>query len=134
LHSRCRSRCSSFSAAPVRRRRPRGVQGFADRGVSRRHRQQVNVITLYRDARRRKSRSRSRCRSKCVVGVAERGAHVLHTQFGLSFLIITFDDRANAYFARQQVVERLREVDLPDGRRRRLRRSPRRSARSIATA
>ncbi|MGB7541544.1 MAG: CusA/CzcA family heavy metal efflux RND transporter, partial [Burkholderiales bacterium] len=38
-----------------------------------------------------------------------------HTQFGLSFLIITFDDRANAYFARQQVVERLREVDLPDG-------------------
>src|SRR5262252_3431834 len=38
-----------------------------------------------------------------------------HTQFGLSFIIITFDDRANAYFARQQVVERLREVDLPDG-------------------
>src|SRR5260370_19323309 len=38
-----------------------------------------------------------------------------HTQFGLSFVIITFDDRANAYFARQQVVERLREVDLPDG-------------------
>src|SRR5439155_26493252 len=38
-----------------------------------------------------------------------------HTQFGLSFIIITFDDRANAYFARQQVVERLREVDLPQG-------------------
>src|SRR2546427_1153264 len=38
-----------------------------------------------------------------------------HTQFGLSFLIITFDDRVNGYFARQQVVERLREVDLPDG-------------------
>jgi len=38
-----------------------------------------------------------------------------HTQFGLSFLILTFDDRANGYFARQQVVERLREVDLPDG-------------------
>src|SRR4051812_5902281 len=38
-----------------------------------------------------------------------------HTQFGLSFLIITFDDRYNGYFARQQVVERLREVDLPDG-------------------
>jgi len=33
----------------------------------------------------------------------------------LSFIIITFDDRANAYFARQQVVERLREVDLPGG-------------------
>jgi len=38
-----------------------------------------------------------------------------HTQFGLSFLIITFDDRVNGYFARQQVVERLRETDLPDG-------------------
>jgi cobalt-zinc-cadmium resistance protein CzcA len=38
-----------------------------------------------------------------------------HTQFGLSFLIITFDDRYNGYFARQQVVERLREVELPDG-------------------
>jgi cobalt-zinc-cadmium resistance protein CzcA len=38
-----------------------------------------------------------------------------HTQFGLSFLILTFDDRVNGYFARQQVVERLREVDLPEG-------------------
>ncbi|HTP61910.1 MAG TPA: CusA/CzcA family heavy metal efflux RND transporter [Burkholderiales bacterium] len=41
----------------------------------------------------------------------------VHTQFGLSFLIITFDDGVNGYFARQQVVERLREVDLPDGAR-----------------
>ncbi len=39
----------------------------------------------------------------------------VHTQFGLSFLIITFDDGVNGYFARQQVVERLREVDLPPG-------------------
>jgi cobalt-zinc-cadmium resistance protein CzcA len=38
-----------------------------------------------------------------------------HTQFGLSFLILTFDERTNGYFARQQVVERLREVDLPEG-------------------
>lgn len=38
-----------------------------------------------------------------------------HTQFGLSFVILTFDDNANGYFARQQVVERLREVDLPAG-------------------
>ena len=27
-----------------------------------------------------------------------------HTQFGLSFVIITFDDGVNGYFARQQVV------------------------------
>lgn len=38
-----------------------------------------------------------------------------HTQFGLSFIILTFDDKANAYFARQQVLERLREADLPTG-------------------
>ena len=38
-----------------------------------------------------------------------------HTQFGLSFIIITFNDDANAYFARQQVTERLRDADLPDG-------------------
>ena len=38
-----------------------------------------------------------------------------HTQFGLSFIILTFDDRANAYFARTQVTERLREAELPPG-------------------
>src|SRR5690242_20112873 len=38
-----------------------------------------------------------------------------HTQFGLSFVILTFDDRYSGYFARQQVVERLTSVDLPDG-------------------
>ncbi|MGH8620121.1 MAG: efflux RND transporter permease subunit [Burkholderiales bacterium] len=36
-----------------------------------------------------------------------------HTQFGLSFVILTFDDKADAYFARQQVTERLRDVELP---------------------
>ena len=58
-----------------------------------------------------------------------------HTQFGLSYIILTFDDNANDYFARQQVLERLQGVDLP-------RRRPaaagaalhRRSARSTATA
>ena len=38
-----------------------------------------------------------------------------HTQFGLSFIILTFDDKANAYFARQQVLERLRDAELPPG-------------------
>ena len=38
-----------------------------------------------------------------------------HTQFGLSFIILTFNDNANAYFARQQVLERLREAELPEG-------------------
>src|SRR5438477_7174695 len=38
-----------------------------------------------------------------------------HTQFGLSYVILTFDDNASDYFARQQVLERLQGVDLPSG-------------------
>jgi cobalt-zinc-cadmium resistance protein CzcA len=38
-----------------------------------------------------------------------------HTQFGLSYIILTFDDGADPYFARQQVLERLQEPDLPPG-------------------
>src|SRR5262249_40325991 len=33
-----------------------------------------------------------------------------HTQFGLSYIILTFNDNANDYFARQQVLERLQGV------------------------
>src|SRR5712671_4115013 len=38
-----------------------------------------------------------------------------HTQFGLSFIMLTFDDKVNDYFARQQVLERLQGIDLPTG-------------------
>src|SRR5260370_40387472 len=38
-----------------------------------------------------------------------------HTQFGLSYIILTFDDQVNDYFARQQVLERLQGADLPAG-------------------
>ena len=38
-----------------------------------------------------------------------------HTQFGLSFTVVTYDDKAEVNLARQQVNERLRGVDLPDG-------------------
>src|SRR3954449_6670310 len=38
-----------------------------------------------------------------------------HTQFGLSYIILTFNDEATDYFARQQVLERLQGVDLPAG-------------------
>src|SRR6267142_3879998 len=38
-----------------------------------------------------------------------------HTQFGLSFIIVTFNDSVNGYFARQQALERLQGLDLPDG-------------------
>ena len=38
-----------------------------------------------------------------------------HTQFGLSFLTLTFDDQVDDYFARARVLERLQQSDLPDG-------------------
>jgi cobalt-zinc-cadmium resistance protein CzcA len=38
-----------------------------------------------------------------------------HTQFGLSFNVITFNDNAEVNLARQQVNERLRSIDLPPG-------------------
>ena len=38
-----------------------------------------------------------------------------HTQFGLSFMMITFNDKTNDKEARQLVFERLRGIDLPPG-------------------
>ena len=38
-----------------------------------------------------------------------------HTQFGLSYVVLTFDDAVNDYFARSQVIERLHTTDLPAG-------------------
>ncbi len=38
-----------------------------------------------------------------------------HTQFGLSYIVLTFDDGVNDYFARQQVLEHLQDADLPNG-------------------
>lgn len=38
-----------------------------------------------------------------------------HTQFGLSFTVITYDDAAQVLQVRQQVNERLRAVELPPG-------------------
>ena len=38
-----------------------------------------------------------------------------HTQFGLSFMMLTFNDKAKDKEARQQVFERLRGIDLPPG-------------------
>jgi cobalt-zinc-cadmium resistance protein CzcA len=38
-----------------------------------------------------------------------------HTQFGLSFIMLTFDDRTTDERARQQILERLTTADLPPG-------------------
>ena len=38
-----------------------------------------------------------------------------HTQFGLSYIILTFNDKPNDQMVRQQVSERLQGIDLPPG-------------------
>ena len=46
-----------------------------------------------------------------LAGVPHSVRMFSHTQFGLSYVILTFDDQVNDYFARQQVLELL----LPAG-------------------
>src|SRR4030081_228994 len=77
---------------------------------------QVNVITLYPGRAAEEVEKQVTIPLEVVLsGLPNAARRFSHTQFGLSFVIITFDDRYNGYFARQQVVERLRGVDLPDG-------------------
>ena len=38
-----------------------------------------------------------------------------HTQYGLMYAMVTFDDKPGDQLARQQILERLRSVDLPAG-------------------
>ena len=48
-----------------------------------------------------------------LAGVPHSVRMFSHTQFGLSFVTITFDDQVDDYFARQRVLERLPQADLP---------------------
>ena len=51
----------------------------------------------------------------CLAGLPHCVRLFSHTQFGLSYVVLTFDDQVNDYFARSQVVERLHSADLPLG-------------------
>ncbi|MEO8039867.1 MAG: CusA/CzcA family heavy metal efflux RND transporter [Betaproteobacteria bacterium] len=77
---------------------------------------QVNVVTLYPGrAAEEVERQVTIPLEVALAGIPNSVRMFSHTQFGLSFIIITFNDKADPYFARQQVLERLREADLPPG-------------------
>src|SRR3954467_13141030 len=52
---------------------------------------------------------------RSLVGVPRVLVQRSITSFGLSQVILTFEDDADIYFARQQVAEKLRDADVPDG-------------------
>jgi cobalt-zinc-cadmium resistance protein CzcA len=77
---------------------------------------QVTVITLYPGRAAEEVEKQVTIPIEIALSGLPNAIRVFsHTQFGLSFLIVTFNDNANDYFARSQVIERLREADLPEG-------------------
>jgi heavy metal efflux system protein len=77
---------------------------------------QVQVITLYSGRAAEEVEKQVTIPLEIALsGIPHSVRLFSHTQFGLSFIAVTFDDAVDAYFSRQQVLERLRDVDLPDG-------------------
>jgi cobalt-zinc-cadmium resistance protein CzcA len=77
---------------------------------------QVNVITLY------PGRAAEEVEKQVTIpieislaGLPHNVRMFSHTQFGLSFIMLTFDDKVTDYFVRQQVLEHLQNADLPAG-------------------
>jgi cobalt-zinc-cadmium resistance protein CzcA len=69
---------------------------------------QVNVIALYPGRAPEEVEKQVTIPLEIVLsGLPHQVRMFSHTQFGLSFLMLTFDDKVNDYFARQQVFERL---------------------------
>ncbi|MGZ5067798.1 MAG: efflux RND transporter permease subunit, partial [Usitatibacter sp.] len=77
---------------------------------------QVNVIALYPG---RAAEEVERQVTIPIETALSSVPHVVrafsHTQFGLCFMILTFDEKPNDQTVRQQVLERLRGLDLPPG-------------------
>src|SRR6266513_2917554 len=77
---------------------------------------QVTVITLYEGRAAEEVEKQVTIPLEVVLSGIPNAIRVFsHTQFGLSFIVVTFNDKPNDYFARQQVIERLRQADLPRG-------------------
>src|SRR5437667_3499149 len=77
---------------------------------------QVNVIALFPGrAPEEVERSVTIPLETVLSGVPHSVRLFSHTQFGLSFIMITFDDKVTDAYVRQQVSERLQTADLPPG-------------------
>src|SRR5436309_9582377 len=77
---------------------------------------QVSVITLFPGHAPEEVKKKVTIRLEVALSGLPHSVRLFsHTQFGLSFVYITFDDAVDNYFARQQVLERLQGVELPVG-------------------
>jgi heavy metal efflux system protein len=77
---------------------------------------QVTVISLYPGRAAEEVEKQVTIPVEVVLSGIPNAVRIFsHTQFGLSYVVVTFNDAASDYFARAQVTERLRDADLPDG-------------------
>jgi cobalt-zinc-cadmium resistance protein CzcA len=77
---------------------------------------QVNVITLFPGRAPEEVEKQVTMPIETVLnGLPHMVRMFSHTQFGLSFIMLTFDDHTTDIQARQQALERLATADLPQG-------------------
>jgi heavy metal efflux system protein len=76
---------------------------------------QVNVITLFPGQAADEVEKKVTMPIETVLNGCPHMVRIFsHTQFGLSFIMLTFDEKTTDTQARQQVLERLATADLPD--------------------
>ena len=77
---------------------------------------QVNVITLYPGRAPEEVEKQVTMALETVLNGLPHSVRMFsHTQFGLSYIMLTFDDKTTDMQARQQTLERLAAADLPPG-------------------
>src|SRR5215510_4634623 len=77
---------------------------------------QVQVITLYPGRAPEEVEKQVTIPLEIALSAVPHSVRLFsHTQFGLSFIVLTFDDKVDDYFARARVQERLVLADLPAG-------------------
>ncbi|MDQ6683485.1 MAG: CusA/CzcA family heavy metal efflux RND transporter, partial [Pseudomonadota bacterium] len=77
---------------------------------------QVNVIALYPGRAAEEVEKQVTIPIEiALTGIPNTVRLFTHTQYGLCFVMVTFDDKSSDPQARQQVLERLRSIDLPSG-------------------